>query len=121
EMLFSPGNDTPHPNPPPQGGRGPFLFPPPLWGRVRANTVQRRITTASGKVFFKGGRCRCSGRFFFHFDIFRLITRGLIRFRSRPARLHPPGPPPFPRLERRSRPAVAFRQPALQDLEASRE
>ena len=25
--------------------------------------------------------CRCSGRFFFHFDIFRLITRGLIRFR----------------------------------------
>jgi hypothetical protein len=49
--------------------------------RFNANTVQRRITTASGKVFCKGGRCRCSRRFFFHFDIFRLITRGLIRFR----------------------------------------
>src|SRR3954466_12957521 len=54
---------------------------PPAKGGARVNTVQRRITTASGKVFFKGGRCRCSGRFFFHFDIFRLITRGLIRFR----------------------------------------
>src|SRR5262245_64376856 len=43
-----------------------------------ANTVQRRITIASVKVFFKGRQCRCSGRFFFHFDIFRLITRGLI-------------------------------------------
>src|SRR5690349_21852820 len=48
---------------------------------LRPNTVQRRITTASEKVFFKGGRWRCSGRFFFHFDIFRLITRGLIRLR----------------------------------------
>src|SRR5512142_1245128 len=47
----------------------------------KGNTVQRSITTASEKVFFKGGRCRCSDRFFFHFDIFRLITRGLIRLR----------------------------------------
>ena len=39
------------------------------------------ITTDSLKVFFKGGCRRCSGRFFFHFDIFRLITRGLIRLR----------------------------------------
>jgi hypothetical protein len=28
---FSP---TPHPNPPPQGGRGPFPLAPPLWGRA---------------------------------------------------------------------------------------
>ena len=47
----------------------------------KLNTVQRIITTVSAKVFFKGGRCRCSGRFFFHFDIFCLITRGLIRLR----------------------------------------
>src|SRR5579872_3275845 len=26
---------TPHPGPPPQGGREDDMFPPPLWGRVR--------------------------------------------------------------------------------------
>ena len=48
---------------------------------AKPNTVQRSITTVSGKVFFKGGMFRCSDRFFFHFDIFRLITLGLIRLR----------------------------------------
>src|SRR4051812_26305217 len=48
---------------------------------AKRNTVQFSITTDSEKAFFKGGRRRCSGRFFFHFDIFRLITRGLIRLR----------------------------------------
>src|SRR4051794_17748875 len=55
-----------------------FEYLPPgryfLSGRPNPNTVQRRITTVSAKVFFRRGRCRCSGRFFFHFDIFRLIT-----------------------------------------------
>ena len=72
---------------------------------VKGNTVQRIITTVSGKVFFKGGRCRCSGRFFFHFDIFRLITRGLIRLRRGSVRSPciSQSNAPIPRLERRGR------------------
>ena len=61
----------------------------PAWGAFPALSVALRngfhmSITAKRiplNVFFKGGMCRCSGRFFFHFDIFRLITRGLIRFR----------------------------------------
>ena len=33
------------------------------------------------KRFVKGGILRCLGRFLFHLDIFRLITRGLTRLR----------------------------------------
>ena len=53
------------------------------------------------QVFFKGGCRRCSGRFFFHFDIFRLITRGLIRLRrsSVPLVLHLPKQRLVPILE----------------------
>ena len=47
----------------------------------RVNTVQLVITTDSIKVFVNGGRCRCSGRFFNQFFIFRLMTRGLTRLR----------------------------------------
>ena len=51
----------------------------PMLDRARDNTVHSLITTVSAKDFDKGGRLRCSGRFFFQLDIFRLITRGLMR------------------------------------------
>src|SRR5208337_4311887 len=49
--------------------------------RLKHNTVRQVITTVSAKVFFKGGRPRCSGRFLANLDILRLTTRGLTRLR----------------------------------------
>ena len=49
--------------------------------RLRANTARQVISTVSAKVFFKGGRPRCSGRFLANLDILRLTTRGLTRLR----------------------------------------
>jgi hypothetical protein len=54
-----------------------FLHP------FKPNTVQRVITMVCAKVFCKGGRWRCCGRVFFHLDIFRLTTRGLMRLGRR--------------------------------------
>ena len=45
------------------------------------NTARQVISTVSAKVFFKGGRPRCSGRFLANLDILRLTTRGLTRLR----------------------------------------
>jgi hypothetical protein len=50
-------------------------------GRACPKTVSRIRTTLSRKVFFEGGRLRCSGLFFFHLESFLLIARGLIRLR----------------------------------------
>ncbi len=44
-------------------------------------TAQIRITTVSIKVFFKGGRERCSARFLGHFRSVCLTTLGLTRLR----------------------------------------
>src|SRR5207244_171159 len=45
------------------------------WGDRRPGDPLYAGRPATGRAW------RCSGRFFFHFDILRLITRGLIRFR----------------------------------------
>jgi O-antigen/teichoic acid export membrane protein/SAM-dependent methyltransferase len=61
--LFSSGS-TPHPNPPPQGGRGPdgkslFCFPPPLRGRVRVGGSAGR--QGEVKPIDKSGIAICLG------------------------------------------------------------
>ena len=48
---------------------------------AKPNTARQVISTVSAKVFFKGGRPRCSGRFLANLDILRLTTRGLTRLR----------------------------------------
>src|SRR5208337_238651 len=64
----------------------PFVAKAATWVRIppsplNRNTVRQVITTVSAKVFFKGGRPRCSGRFLANLDILRLTTRGLTRLR----------------------------------------
>ena len=43
--------------------RGTQLVISVLQSQINPNTVRQVITTVSAKVFFKGGRPRCSGRF----------------------------------------------------------
>ena len=54
-----------------------------------ANTVQLSITTDWAKVLSSGGSLRCFGRHLFQRDIFRLITRGLMRLRRGGIRSQP--------------------------------
>ena len=60
-----------------------------FWFWTRPNTARQVISTVSAKVFFKGGRPRCSGRFLANLDILRLTTRGLTRLRRGSSALGP--------------------------------